>query len=167
MTRAIRDQLRRDDAQHPNVFHQAMVLVQSLEASEDSKNAVDLFLNVYNNGVEDREKCESYVSGSAYSVVERFKSGQFRTLIIIGRLLEGFDHANVSVVAIARNVQPTSRVMFTQFVGRALRKATHDDPVKATVISHVVFKQKANFDAIDTLAVEEVADEDEDLPEEP
>jgi superfamily II DNA or RNA helicase len=41
------------------------------------------------------------------AVVDKFQRIEFRTLVVIGRLLEGFDHKNINVVAIARNVQPS------------------------------------------------------------
>lgn len=75
-----------------------------------------------------------------------FVKGKFRTLVVVGRLIEGFDHAPVSVVCIARNVGLESRVLFSQFVGRAVRKAPGEDPpLKAKLITHYKYNQKDNF----------------------
>ena len=56
-------------------------------------------------------------------------------VVVIFRLIEGFDRKNVSVVGILRNVQPQSRVGYSaQFVGRAVCKLHPQDPVKTTII---------------------------------
>jgi superfamily II DNA or RNA helicase len=106
------------------------------------------------------------LSDSSDKVKDEFKARRFRTLVIIGRLLEGFDHKFISVVAIARNVQARSRVLFTQFVGRAVRKINPKDPVSAVVISHTCYNQKGNYDNLDRLAdeesVEDVEEEEQD-----
>lgn len=138
------------------------------EKSSSMKNSAEHFCAVYNAGVADpKQKCHLYVDGSKGDVVKAFKRGEFRTLIIIGRLLEGFDHKPISVVAIARNVQPSSRVLFTQFIGRAVRKVDAADPVKAVVVSHQCYHQRANFNQRDQLAVvEPMRDEDEDEEDE-
>lgn len=49
----------------------------------------------------------------------RFKAGNLRILVVCGKLLEGFDHKNVSVVGILRNVALSSKVLFNQFVGKS------------------------------------------------
>ena len=68
-----------------------------------------------------------------------------KVLVVIYRLTEGFDYKEVSVVAILRNVNKKSRVYFSQFVGRAVRKLHKDDPVTATVISSTHYKQGENI----------------------
>ncbi len=139
------------------------MLVQSIEGTDRRKNAADTFCEVYNEGVTDtRERCQAYVTEVARSVLDDFVARKFRTLVIIGRLLEGFDHPSVSVVAIARNVLPTSRVLFTQFVGRAVRKLSRDDPVTANVISHPIYAQGRNFSLFDRAAEEDADPRDED-----
>ncbi len=53
------------------------------------------------------------------------------------------------------------QVLFTQFVGRCLRKIQSDDPVEATILSHVAYNQKQNYDNLNEVA-EDDPDEDED-----
>ena len=64
------------------------------------------------------------------------------------------------MVAIVRNVAPTSRVLFAQFIGRAVRKIDCNDPITAMVISHPVFDQRRNFEQFDCIAEEENVDEE-------
>ena len=89
-----------------------------------------------------------------------FKSSQIRVLVIIGRLLEGFDHDPVNVLGIFRNIAPTSRVLFAQFVGRAVRKSNLIDPVPAQIVTRKYFKQRQNFNTYEKLAEEEPNDDD-------
>ena len=81
----------------------------------------------------------------------------------MGKLLEGYDNKHMSVVAIVRNVAPKSKVLFTQFIGRAVRKAHKDDPVCAMVVSRPFYNQKLNFDNFDMCT--EVDPEDEQIVE--
>jgi superfamily II DNA or RNA helicase len=78
------------------------------------------------------------------SVVEQYKEGKFRAICVVGRLGEGFDHKNVSVVGIARNLG--SRLLFDQFVGRCCRKANPTDPVTGCIISHPKYGQQSLWD---------------------
>ena len=89
--------------------------------------------------------CATYVTNSPRASLDKFERGSIRVLVVIYRLTEGFDRKNVSVVAILRTVQPNSRVYFSQFVGRAVRKLDDNDSVQATVISHEVHEQGPNY----------------------
>lgn len=97
-------------------------------------------------------------------VLDRVKTRQFpRVLVVCGKLLEGFDHRPVSVVAIYRNVARATCVMFTQFVGRCVRRCSPRDPIM--VISHVKFNQQENFNNMDAIAEEDPANPEEDQEE--
>ncbi len=52
--------------------------------------------------------------------------------------------------------------MFAQFVGRCLRKIRPDDPVEATILSHVGYHQKQNYDNLNELAEDDPDEEDEE-----
>ncbi len=52
--------------------------------------------------------------------------------------------------------------MFAQFVGRCLRKIGRDDPVEATILSHVGYNQKQNYDNLNEVADDDPDDEGED-----
>ena len=82
-----------------------------------------------------------------------------RVLVVCGRLLEGYDNKNISVCGIARNVGRSSKVIFTQFVGRCLRRAAPNDPITATIISHQYYNQRANFDALDEVTEVDMEDD--------
>ena len=164
--RAISAEVKRRLADHdridPSIFHQAMILTQTIQTINPS----DTFKDAYNEGEADlRNQCETYVTGDARSTKTNFEDGHFRTIVIVNRLLEGFDNKNISVVAIARNVQPKSRVLFSQFVGRAVRTARTDDPItKAVLISHPDFKQRDNFETFDiTLPDNDEADDEDEF----
>lgn len=108
-------------------------------------------------------ECKTFVQEDSIDNVKEFENPESNTrvLVVIFCLTEGFDCKNVSVAAILRNVAPSSRVYFAQFVGRAVRKLHPDDPVKATVISHKVHNQRANYDAFEKLAEEDPKEDDE------
>ena len=148
--------LNKHDKVDPSVKHQGMVLTQS----KKGKNPAIPFCEVYNRLFPG--KCEVYVYKTSKSVLENFLNGKIRTLVIIGRLLEGFDHTPVSVLGIVRNIAPTSRVLFAQFVGRAVRKNHPNDSVPAQIVTHECFNQRPNFNTFDELAEEDPTDDDDD-----
>ena len=142
------------DNQEPKVKHQAMVLTQTvrdLNSAEDFKKEYD--------DIEDSS--EIYVGGTSSSILKRFDEGKIRTLIIVGRLIEGYDNNRISVVAIARNVAPESKVLFAQFVGRAVRKTHINDCVTAMIVSHSDFRQRVNYDTFDKVAEQENIDDED------
>ena len=156
MAAKVKKYLDQHDAQDPSVKHQAMVLTQSIE----TLNSAKAFKQAYNAAVPPSDEvCEIYVSGSPPNNLRRFEKGEIRTLVIVGRLIEGFDNKCISVVAIARNVAPQSKVLFAQFVGRAVRKTSKNDPITATVISHLVFNQRVNFNQFDEVTEEDNIDD--------
>ena len=128
------------DNQH---IHQAMVLSQTITNLRSAEEFAEQYNAVANEAGE--KECAIYSSGRGEEAAEKFKKQQLRTLVVCGKLIEGYDNKNVSVVAIIRNVGKKSRVLFTQFVGRAVRKLYKDDPVDAVVISHQRYKQEDNF----------------------
>ena len=51
-----------------------------------------------------------------------FDSWEICTLVVVGKLQEGYDNKYVSLVAIVHSIAPTSHVLFAQFIGRAVHK---------------------------------------------
>ena len=150
--------LDQHDAEDTTTKHQAMVLTQTIR--KETLHPAELFQQEYNAVAGDRDKfCEIYVCGTEKQILENFVNGNIRTLVVVGRLLEGFDNKRISVVAIARNVATKSKVLFAQFVGRAVRKAHRHDPVTAVIVSELIYKQKVNFDQFDKVTEEENDDE--------
>ena len=131
-----------------------MVMAQTVQ---DLNSAYD-FKNAYGAVTIPGDTCEMYVTNTPREVLDGFDRGEIRTLVIVGKLLEGYDNKRVSVVAIVRNVARQSKVLFTQFVGRAVRKVRPNDPVTAMIISHQKFNQRVNFDQFDTVTDEENSD---------
>ena len=147
--------------QHLNMYdeeinpgHQGMVLTQTKQGI----NAAETFCEIYNKLFPN--KCAVYVSETGKDILEKFRRGEIRVLVIIGRLLEGFDNENVSVLGIVRNIAPTSQRLFAQFMGRAVRKNGPDDPVHAQIVTHKCFKQCKNFDTFEMLAGIDPTDDD-------
>ena len=167
------------DQKDPDVHHQAMVLAQVIkdDGGPRSINPAKTFEECYNDEVmrgeyhsDDHQKnlCEYYAGEKKLEVVDRFRKGEIRTLVIVGRLLEGFDHNRVSVLGIVRNVGQKSRVLFHQFVGRAVRKIKPNDPItEAVLVSHNRFNQEENYKQFDeTVPDDDVfvnADDDDDI----
>ena len=130
MIRKVKAALRDHDMSHQGVFHQAMILCQTT----DTINPISLFVRLYNeNIIEVRDRCEQYISTTNVNIRNDFTDGRFRTIVICGSLLEGFDHRNVSVVGIIRNLR--SKILFSQFVGRALRLIDEHDHLTAQIIT--------------------------------
>ena len=127
-----------------------MILCQTI----DGLNSVNEFVSIYNETITDnREKCFKFIGNTPDKIVDLFKNLKFRTLVICGSLLEGFDHPNVSVVGIARNVQ--APVIFAQFIGRSFRKLKKNDPVDACIVSDQRYKQREMWARFEILPEEE------------
>ena len=146
--------LNMHDQADPTVRHQGMVLTQTKKGINPAETFCDIYNDLFPN------KCAVYVSETKRDILEDFISGKIRVLVIIGKLLEGFDHKPVSVLGIVRNIAPTSRVLFAQFVGRAVRKNGPNDPVCAQIVTHECFKQLQNYDTFEMLAEIDPTDDD-------
>ena len=135
--------LKDHNAQNGIVYHQGMVIAQTRGGLNSARMFRDLYHSLY------PDHCEVFDGESPSTVLDQFRERNIRTLVVIGRLLEGFDHKPISVLGIVRNIAPTSRVLFTQFVGRAVRKTSVDDPITAQIVTHVCFNQRGNYDNFD------------------
>ena len=131
-----------------------MVIAQTKEDINSARKFCKLYNKLY------PDHCQVYDSDSKSTVLTRFINGKIRTLVIIGKLLEGFDHKPISVLGIVRNIAPTSRVLFSQFVGRAVRKTSANDPINAQIVTHACFNQRVNYNNFDQ--VTDVYPEDEE-----
>ena len=151
---AVRFHLNQHDQQDPRFRHQAMVMAQNVDtrdfmSAQCFKEMYDVSHNI----------CEIYAGSAPKEVLNRFDRCEFRTLVVVGKLREGYDNKNISVVAIVRNVDLHSKVLFAQFVGRAVRKVDSTDPVTAVIVSHITFCQKENFEKFDKVTEDENSDE--------
>ncbi|CAF1086507.1 unnamed protein product [Adineta ricciae] len=134
------------------VQHQAMVLMKE-------KNDTTSFATQLNKISPNSAASYTGDTKNSNSVLQRFENGQLRVLVVCGKLLEGYDRKQVSLCVIARNVQPQSKVLFTQFVGRCLRKIRPDDPVDGTILTHVFYNQRQNYENLNEIAEEDPDDE--------
>ena len=79
--------------------------------------------------------------------IAQLKEGKIRIIVMVGMLLEGFDHPPISVAAIATRIH--SRVKFAQFIGRAQRVVRVQREVEKNVMAHIVtheyFQQDKNY----------------------
>ena len=150
------------DRLDPRHKHQAMVLTQTISGLYSAKNFVETYCRVCNYNPNDM--CEMYTSEpivyesedgeaiynmSPEYIFQKFVNGDIRVLVVVGKLLEGFDRKHVSVAGIVRKVARESKVLFTQFVGRALRKLDNDDPVTTMIVSHKFYNQRENYNQFD------------------
>lgn len=55
------------------------------------------------------------------------------------------------------------QVLFTQFVGRCLRRLHKDDPVEAMLISHPYYDQRQNYDNLEEIAEVDPEEEEEEI----
>jgi superfamily II DNA or RNA helicase len=117
--------------------HQAMLLTHKIWEA-------DLCVSIINK-LKEEEYALTFHSNSDPNNLRIFKENKIRILVVCGKLLEGFDRKEVSIVCILRNIAPSSRVLFSQFVGRSVRKLSGDDKTPAIILSHSYFQQKENF----------------------
>lgn len=145
---AMESALNAHDNQDPSINHQGMVLAQTIRGLFSALDFAERYNKLFGN------QCEVFVASTPDTVLNRFRNGEIRVLVIVGRLLEGFDHNPVSVLAIVRNLR--ARTMFTQFIGRGIRKARRDDPVTMQLISHVGFNQEENVNTFEMVPDKEM-----------
>ncbi|CAF0863255.1 unnamed protein product [Adineta steineri] len=143
------------DRQDPSVKHQAMVLTKDKEEAKQFTKQLKLTAK--------QDIAESYTGDtkSPDSILQKFENAQIRVLVVCGKLLEGYDRKQISVCAIVRRVAPKSKVLFTQFVGRCLRKVRLDDPVDGRILSHVYYQQQKNYNNLNEVAEDDPDDNDE------
>ena len=145
----------------PKHRHQAMVITKTIEEAEEFCTMYSIYKSIV-RASDDQDGFETYHGESEKSVLRRFDAGEVRGLVIVGKLFEGYDNKRVSVVGIARNIQPSSTVLFAQFVGRAVRKLHPKDPVTALVISHPQYNQRENYEQFDHVREGDDVEQNED-----
>ena len=139
--------------QTKEVKHQGMVLAPNIIEA-------DTFCGIYNKYHKDEKhypdgKCKVFVFDAPKRVYQDFIDKKIRTLVVVRRLLEGFDHNFVSVLGVIRKVNPVSQVKFVHFLGRAVRKIDRKDPVKACIVTHQYFNLRRICEEFEQLAKED------------
>ncbi|KAJ7375823.1 hypothetical protein OS493_038609 [Desmophyllum pertusum] len=87
------------------------------------------------------------------AMMQAIRSNSVKLVVVVGQLLEGFDHPPISIAAIMTKI--VSRVKFAQFIGRAQRIVhgiTGPESVNifADVITHSYFQQEGNIQQFET-----------------
>jgi len=115
-------------------------------------------------------KCGEEISAPYHSkkdLEENFqgfhKFSKFKILVVCGKLLEGYDNSNITVVGIVRNV--SSKVVFSQFVGRCLRNSNDAVPIQAAIVAHRSNNQEKNYTNLNRLAESDPLEDDDDTNE--
>jgi superfamily II DNA or RNA helicase len=142
--------LKTHDRIHPAFSHQAMIICHLVDEVD---RVVDVVNELYKRdealpvavAYHGRSRSDGFMSFCADNAIPRL-------LVVCGKATEGFDRRQVSAVGILRKISPTSSVLFSQFVGRCVRRMGLDDPCTAMVVSHPFYKQRSNFDKLDVLA---------------
>ncbi len=126
------------DALHPQVKHQALVLVKRTMTA-------DAIARVFNTELGFQAEVAGSFHCRSMNNYRRFLSGELRVLIVCGKLVEGFNRPEVSVVGILRDI--SSVTLYRQFVGRSYRPCVGEPAtLQAKVVSHVKFGQRVHFD---------------------
>lgn len=154
------------DAQDNSIVHQAMILCRTTEEVEAVAGAINA---LWPAAAGQPNVAQPYHGSKNKTGFDQFRLGQGpRWLVVCGKATEGFDRQEVSVVGILRNVAPSSMVLFSQFVGRCVRRRNGTpaqqaaDVVTALVVSHVTHKQQDNFTNMDKMAEVDPEDDEED-----
>ena len=72
-------------------------------------------------------------------IMKKIKRCEIRVLVIVKKLLEGFNYPRISVVGIVTRIR--SSLVFAQFIGRARRVIRGESNIAADVITHDYFEQ--------------------------
>ena len=76
--------------------------------------------------------------------VDKIKNGQYKIVIIVKMLLEGFNYPPFSIAAIVTPIR--SPVKFAQFIGRIRRVMRHEGDIVGDIITHEYFEQGGLYD---------------------
>ena len=130
----------------PNgIPHMAMAITKD---TDEAKKVVNLWNDTWGES-----SALSYYSALSKEEkrkrMERIRSNQVKLVVVVGMLLEGFDHPPVSIAAILTNI--ASAPKFVQFIGRAQRiyrsqDGPEDNAICADIVSHEYYdRQKVHY----------------------
>jgi len=91
-------------------------------------------------------KCAAYTCNDHKSVLDDFVSGTVRVLVTTANLLDDIASNRVSVLGVMYEIIPSSRILFDQFISKAVCRSSPDDQVDVEVVTHEHFHQKRNFE---------------------
>ena len=82
------------------------------------------------------------------TMMGRIKDDKVKLVVVVAKLLEGFDHPPISIAAILTKIR--SPVKFAQFIGRAQRivrgpEGPESDTIEADIVTHAHYQQSENY----------------------
>ena len=131
----------------PNAPHMAIAITKDIELA---KIAVEKWNTRWGN-----DSAFAYHSKLASDeqrrLMRRIRCNDVKLVVVVAKLLEGFDHPPISIAAILTNIK--SPLKFVQFVGRAQRIVRspegQESSICADIVSHIRYQQKENYDKFD------------------
>ena len=80
-------------------------------------------------------------------MMKEIEANKVKLVVVVGKLLEGFDHPPISIAAILTKIG--SPVKFTQFIGRAQRicrtPINEESTIEAHIVMHSFYQQQENY----------------------
>jgi len=130
--------------------YQGMILCHTKDFAE----AVCALINA---NVQRHGKAVTLHGDTSKGNLKKFTAGDYRFLVTCGKACEGYDNKKVSVVGVLRNI--TARVLFTQFVGRCVRKLYPTETIHGKIVSLDAHKQRKLYEGLNELAEDNPTDE--------
>ena len=133
----------------PRVPHMAIAIAKD---TSYANLLLELWRSRYSN-----QPAESYHSKNENdnpTIMGKLIRNELSLVIVVAKLLEGFDHPPISIAAITCRVQ--SQVRFVQFIGRAqriYRQDGYNDTQFANIVSHIDYQQRQNYTNFETEAL--------------
>lgn len=123
------------------IKHSAIIIARSID---ESAVVEDVCLSMGFNRREVKDVTGPMTATELADVIKEIKAGTYRVIIIVKRLLEGFDYPPLSVAGVLTRIQ--SPVKFAQFVGRIQRLVRHNGvierSVRGNIITHECYQQE-------------------------
>ena len=140
----IQERKNREQPLPNNVPHMAIAIVKNQhQCNEVAKRWNQLFKEeksaiAYHTGKSDSQQKE---------MMKKIEENEVKLVVVVGKLLEGFDHPPISIAAILTKIG--SPVKFTQFIGRAQRicrtPVQEEGTIEADIVMHSFYQQQENY----------------------
>ena len=126
----------------PKVPHMAIAIAKD---TSWANLLLELWKNLYPG---EPAKCyhSDIASKEQEKTMKELKNNELSLVVVVKKLLEGFDHPPISIAAITCNIK--SLLKFVQFVGRAQRIYRQDgytDELPAYIVTHKDYQQQQNY----------------------
>jgi len=126
--------------QHGNAHHQILAVACSINHAEQIKE-------IYEEAGLTADYITSDRPEESEKAIIKYKKGEIDVLVNVNMLGEGFDHPNISIVAIFRPFR--SLAPYAQFIGRSLRIIQENDPIDPIDnIAHVIYHKELGLEKL-------------------